>query len=207
MRNQITKLTCSVSFLLGKGKFLLIVMLLFLLVGRLVAQGEYEVCEMEAESAWEGDTIALQKFVTTCGKVDTLNLDSLNERTSKNPTYQRITMKLNNGKVIRSDSIYFVAETMPQFKNGTMDIINYMSHQIQYPAKAKNDKIAGTVLVSFIVGRDGTVSNVKIVKGLPGGLSEEAIRVVSQMPKWTPGKMHGMPVRVKYTMPVRFKLS
>ena len=98
---------------------------------QLSAQGEYETCSMEGEAAWEGDTVALQKFVATCGKIDTLNLDSLHHRAGKNATYQQITMRLNNGKVIRTDSVYFVAETMPQFKSGASDIIKYLHDNIR----------------------------------------------------------------------------
>lgn len=174
---------------------------------QLSAQDEYETCSMEGEAAWEGDTVALQKFVATCGKIDTLNLDSLHHRVSKNASYQQITMRLNNGKIIRTDSVYFVAETMPQFKGGASDIIKYLHDNIRYPAKAMENKISGTVLLGFIVARDGSLTNIRIERGLGSELNVEAIRVIKAMPKWTPGKIKGKPVRVHYTMPIKFKLS
>lgn len=90
-------------------------LLLFAGVLRLSAQDEFESCSFVAEEAWGGDTTAMKKFLTTCGKIDTVSLDSLHRPSAKNPYYQTISMKLNNGKVFRSDSVFFVAEQMPEF--------------------------------------------------------------------------------------------
>lgn len=188
-------------------KRLSLIVFFLAIILQLSAQDEYETCSMEGEAAWEGDTVALQKFVATCGKIDTLNLDSLHHRAGKNASYQQITMRLNNGKIIRTDSVYFVAETMPQFKSGANDIIKYLHDNIRYPAKAMENKISGTVLLSFIVSRDGSLTNIRIERGLGVELNVEAIRLIKAMPKWTPGKMKGKPVRVHYTMPIKFKLS
>ena len=69
------------------------------------------------------------------------------------------------------------------------------------------NKISGTVLLSFIVARDGSLTNIRIERGVGSELNVEAIRVIKAMPKWTPGKIKGKPVRVHYTMPIKFKLS
>jgi protein TonB len=75
-----------------------------------------------------------------------------------------------------------------------------------YPALAKVQKIQGRVYIEFIIERDGSVSHVKVTRGIGGGCDQEAARVVAQMPKWTAGKMKDNPVRVQYTLPVKFTL-
>lgn len=172
----------------------------------LIAQEEFETCEYEGEAAWEGDTAALSKFIASCGKIDTLNLDSMNNRVHNKAHHQQIVMRLNNGKVFRSDSTYFIADEMPAFPGGTNALVKYLHSNMQYPAKAIKESISGTVLLSFIVARDGSLERVMLERGIGGGCNEEAIRLIKQMPKWAPGKIHGKPVRVSYKLPVKFSI-
>ena len=82
-----------------------------------------------------------------------------------------------------------------------------MGENIKYPEAAKKQGIQGTVYVSFVVEKDGTVSNVKLLKGIGGGCDEESIRIVKGMPKWKPGIQNGKTVRVLFNMPIYFKLN
>lgn len=95
---------------------------------------------------------------------------------------------------------------MPQFPGGSSALFEYLSKNIQYSKAAKKNGIQGRVLVSFIVEKDGSISNAKVEKSVEPSLDEEALRVVTAMPKWVPGKRNGVPVRVKYTVPVTFRL-
>ena len=86
-------------------------------------------------------------------------------------------------------------------------MMKYVSENIKYPQAAKDKNIAGRVFVSFVVEKDGSVNEVKVMRGIGGGCDEEAVRVIKGMPKWKPGMQKGKPVRVSYMMPLNFKLS
>lgn len=107
------------------------------------------------------------------------------------------------------ETIYTVVDKMPKFPGGQVSIFDYISNNLQYPEKAQKNKTQGTVHVNFVVNEIGDIENVRIKKGLPkdDGCNEEAIRLVSDMPKWTPGYQNGRAVKVSYTIPVRFQLN
>ena len=89
---------------------------------------------------------------------------------------------------------------------GQAGLFQYLSNTIQYPVVAEENGVQGRVIVTFVVERDGSITDVKVVKSVAPSLDREAVRVVRSMPKWTPGKQKGDAVRVKYTMPVTFRL-
>lgn len=94
---------------------------------------------------------------------------------------------------------------MPQFPNGDVD--SYLAHEIRYPIIAQKNGIQGTVIVQFLVDRQGAISNIKIVKSVDSSLDMEAVRAVNLMPKWIPGKRDGEPIKVNYTLPINFRLQ
>lgn len=104
------------------------------------------------------------------------------------------------------NEIFTIVEEQPQFPGGDMALSQYLRNNLKYPETARVAKVEGAVFVSFVVEIDGTVSNIKIVKGLHPDCDAEVIRVISEMPKWSPGKQKGKPVRVQFTLPVRFML-
>lgn len=110
-------------------------------------------------------------------------------------------------EVVEEAPIFTVVESMPEFKGGGGELYKYLGSNIKYPVMAKESGIQGKVYVTFVVERDGSVTDVKLLRGIGGGCDEEAIRVVSSMPKWKPGKQRGKPVRVQYNLPVRFTLQ
>ena len=105
------------------------------------------------------------------------------------------------------DSIYNIVEQMPEFPGGAAEMMNYLSGNIKYPEEAKDKGISGRVFISFVVEKDGSVNQVKVMKGIGGGCDDEAVRVVKAMPKWKPGMQKGKPVRVSYMLPITFKLD
>ncbi len=107
-------------------------------------------------------------------------------------------------KVKSEEDVVTFAEQMPEF-NG--ELLEYLAKNIKYPTEAKENKIEGKVLVEFIVEKDGSISNTKIVKKAGYGFDEETLRVIKAMPNWKPGKQNGKPVRVSYTLPIRFSLK
>ncbi len=107
----------------------------------------------------------------------------------------------------KEDTVYQIVEQMPQYTGGEKAMRKYVAENIKYPQEAKDKNISGRVFVGFVVEKDGSISNVKVVRGIGGGCDEEAARVIKGMPKWKPGKQDGKPVRVNYMMPVFFKLD
>jgi len=103
--------------------------------------------------------------------------------------------------------IFMVVEAMPNFPGGETALHKYLAENIKYPQMAKESGIQGRVFVTFVVEREGSVTDVKVLRGIGGGCDEEAVRVVKNMPKWTPGKQRGKPVRVQFNLPVKFTLQ
>ena len=106
----------------------------------------------------------------------------------------------------KNDMVFDVVEVMPQFPGGQIAMLQYLMKNIKYPEQAMKEGIQGRVTVSFIVEKDGSISDVKPVLSVHPLLNKEAVRVVKSMPKWSPGKHNGKPVRVRFNLPVMFKL-
>ncbi|MDD3527165.1 MAG: energy transducer TonB [Bacteroidales bacterium] len=103
--------------------------------------------------------------------------------------------------------IFQVVETMPSYPGGDAARMKYLQDNITYPQMARESGIQGIVYATFVVEPDGSVSDVRIMRGIGGGCDEEAIRVIKGMPKWNPGMQRGKPVRVQFTMPIKFTLQ
>ena len=110
-------------------------------------------------------------------------------------------------KTSATDKVYEVCEQMPIFPGGDAALMKYLSENVKYPALAIKAQEQGRVVVSFTVEKDGAISDVKVARSVTPSLDAEAVRVVKAMPKWTPGKQDGQPVRVRYNVPVSFKLN
>ena len=106
----------------------------------------------------------------------------------------------------KNDMVFDVVEVMPQVPGGQIAMLQYLMKNIKYPEQAVKEGIQGRVTVRFIVEKDGSISDVKPVLSVHPLLNKEAVRVVKSMPKWTPGKQNGKPVRVRFNLPVMFKL-
>lgn len=104
------------------------------------------------------------------------------------------------------NSPFVIVEQMPEFPGGTDKMMRYLSNMIRYPVEAQMKKIQGMVISSFIVGKDGAISDIQVVRGIGSGCDDEAVRVIKNMPPWQPGKQGGQPVPVKFTLPIRFSL-
>ena len=106
-----------------------------------------------------------------------------------------------------TDGVFQIVDEMPRFPDGETKLMEYIAQNISYPQEARDKGIDGRVFIGFVVEKDGSVSNVKVLRGIGGGCDEEAVRVVSSLPKWKPGIMDGEPVRVSYQIPINFKLT
>lgn len=105
-------------------------------------------------------------------------------------------------------TIFEVVEQMPEFPNGGMaGLMQFLSKNIKYPTIAQENGTQGRVTVQFVVNKDGSIVDAKVLRGVDPYLDKEALRVINSMPKWKPGMQRGKPVRVKYTVPVMFRLQ
>lgn len=104
----------------------------------------------------------------------------------------------------QDDAVYSMVSEQPSFPEGMQKMMKFISENRKYPAEAKAKDIHGKVIVAFVVERDGSLSDVKIRRGIGYGCDEEAIRLIKSMPKWTPGKQNGKAVRVSFMLPVTF---
>lgn len=106
----------------------------------------------------------------------------------------------------KSERVFDVVEEMPMFPGGNAALMDFLANNIKYPQVAEENGIQGRVVLTFTVEPDGSLTEVKVVRGVDIALDKEAIRVVKSMPKWIPGKVGGQPVAVKYTLPITFHL-
>lgn len=139
-------------------------------------------------------------------------MDDLNKVVSTEvPTEEvEVEIKDEGPKVIETPvqaEIFTVVEEQPGYPGGEEARISFLQQNIRYPEEAKELGIQGRVFVTFVVEVDGSITDVRVLRGIGGGCDEEAIRVVRAMPKWVPGKQRGVPVRVQFNLPIKFTLQ
>lgn len=105
------------------------------------------------------------------------------------------------------EEIFTIVETNPAFPGGEREMYKYLGKNTDYPPIAQDNNIQGRVYVSFVVEKNGKITDVRVLRGIGGGCDEEAIRVVKSMPSWSPGKQRGKAVRVRFNLPIVFKLQ
>lgn len=122
-------------------------------------------------------------------------------------TYAQKTVISSTAPVTPDDEVYEVVEQLPQYPGGVDAMLQFLQKTMTYPAEAERQKLVGRVVVSFIVEKDGSITNVRTVKKVHPLLDEEGIRVVKAMPKWEPGRQKGKTVRCRFNLPVVFRLK
>lgn len=153
-------------------------------------------------------------------KVDSINMNEEKITWQTNPDgviledmffqLQSDSLKYNELVNWKQENIYKIFDTVdeePSFPGGKSAMKSFMNNTLKYPRVAEENGIQGTVVVSFVVERDGSITDVKVVRGVDPSLDKEASRVVRAMPRWIPGKQNGSAVRVKYNVPVAFRLQ
>ena len=108
---------------------------------------------------------------------------------------------------VEEEKVFDMVEQMPQFPGGPSELMKYISEHMKYPTIAQENGTQGRVTCQFVVGSDGSVRDVNVLRGVDPYLDKEAIRVIKSMPKWIPGKQNGKAVSVKYTVPIIFRLQ
>ena len=145
-----------------------------------------EAEEMEADKAAEAALIAVEQ--------------------AKQAAEEKVKTKPQTDTTKKKNSWDCIPETMPYFPGGNVLMLKYLADNIKYPASAVKAKKQGRVIIAFVIQKDGSVTNARIVKSVDPELDAEALRIVKAMPNWTPGTQDGKPVNVRYTIPVVFSL-
>lgn len=118
-----------------------------------------------------------------------------------------VPTEVKSDTIIVQDETLDVVEVMPEFPGGNKAMMSYLAENIKYPKEAENAGMQGRVIVQFVVNTDGGIEDAKVVRAVDPLLDKEAIRVINAMPKWKPGMQDGKEVRVKYTVPIVFRLK
>ncbi|WP_421871293.1 energy transducer TonB [Marinoscillum sp.] len=133
-----------------------------------------------------------------------LDMEMTEDLAVEDVVYEEVILDMEEEKV---EEIFQVVETWPEPYGGMASFYQYVADNMNYPEAARRLNISGMVFVQFVVEKDGSITDVKVVKGIGAGCDEEAMRVVSEAPAWKPGKQRGMAVRVYRTVPIRFILK
>jgi periplasmic protein TonB len=120
---------------------------------------------------------------------------------------EETAISLNEEAQQPEEAVLTVVEEMPSFPGGNEKLRNFLQRNLKYPVQAAESGVQGKVMVGFTVGRDGSLSDIKVLRGIGGGCDEEALRVIRSMPRWLPGTQAGKKVDVRFTLPVEFKLT
>ena len=117
--------------------------------------------------------------------------------------------KSTNGTKLTHDGLFFgeIIEKMPSFPGGFEALSQYLMDNVHYPEKCLKDSVTGKVIVGFTVTEDGSLSDIKVMRSVAPELDKEAVRVIKTMPKWEPGEREGKPTRIKYVVPINFKIN
>lgn len=129
------------------------------------------------------------------------------EVTEETKNVDIVPVKVEEEVEVAEEPIFTVVESEPEFPGGMEALYKYLAQNIKYPQLARENGITGKVYVTFVVEKDGSIANPRILRDIGGGCGAEAIRVVKAMPKWSPGKQRGKAVRVQFNLPVNFNLK
>jgi len=132
---------------------------------------------------------------------------SYTEESSMRVVVRYVSVKVEHEVIPAEQTVFQVVEVMPEFPGGQAALLSFLSKNIKYPAVAQENGAQGRVIVQFVVNRDGSVVDPEVLRSVDPSLDREALRVISAMPRWRPGMQRGRAVRVKYTVPVTFKLQ
>ncbi len=180
-----------------------------MLVSAAASQIDSEIIINTKQEAPKPPQMKVTEFKTTSkndAKVDDI-VDLIKIETGINDTNIIVPVEITDEKITGVDTFVLIPEISPEFPGGLENMYKYIKDNLKYTDIAKKTNITGTIYVEFTVEKDGSLTDVHVVRGIGGGLDEEAIRVVESMPKWQPARQGGMPVKVKYQIPIAFNLK
>jgi TonB family protein len=170
------------------------------------ADGHFKISASEGEKL-RFSFLGFETAVVEVGSKTTIDI-ALKMKQPERVALNEVKVTTSKKTVWGHDELIFESvDENPEYPGGVKQMYEFIADNIKYPMEAERNEISGKVFVKFIVRKDGSISDLKVLKGIGSGCDEETIRVLSQMPKWTPGKHNGEPVNVMFTMPVNFELN
>lgn len=160
------------------------------------------------EEVDEKETLKTQdELMNAKGSVSIADVQGNNEDGADIADLKQIVVEAPPEEKVVEEKVFDVVEQMPDFPGGMSALMQYLGKHIKYPVVAEENGIQGRVIVTFVVEKNGSITDVQVIKSVDPSLDKEAVRVVKSMPHWIPGKQNGSAVRVKYTLPVTFRLQ
>jgi periplasmic protein TonB len=151
----------------------------------------------------------MDELVDDNADIDKADVQGNGEAPPTDDAFDKGIQLIDPPKKVSEENVFetFDIQKMPSFPGGDLELQKFLRDNIKYPSIAREYNIQGTVALSFVINKDGRISNIDILKDPGGGCGKEALRVVGEMPKWTPGEANGNPVKVRFTLPVKFRLT
>lgn len=149
----------------------------------------------------------LEEVKADIGKADVKGNDEAPPAIEENPSELQVVEEVKAPPPPEKTYELFDIQKTPSFPGGEKELMKYLAENIKYPPLARENNIQGKVVLQFVVGKDGGVSDISVMRDIGGGCGKEAVRVVGGMPKWIPGEANGNPVKVRFTLPVQFRLE
>lgn len=173
--------------------------IIYILMAIVLVSCSKKLSNQEAIVEYVEEAVTEEEYISdeVVYEIEAVEIENIDERPIAFPDMEEET----------EDPIFLVVEEMPQFPGGEEALKNYIRSNIVYPKSEIDKETQGLVVVSFVVEKDGSISNIKILKSLSKNCDEESIRLVSAMPKWIPGKQRGQVVRVTINYPIRFSMQ
>lgn len=161
---------------------------------------------LQAMPAWrparfKGEIVRSESYVPMYFRLNPNARQATAQQTQQTQTYAK------ENKEIENEDVYSIVDQMPRYESGESALAEFISTYLRYPRDAREGGIQGRILCSFIVGKDGKISNIEVVEGLHPSLDQEAMRVLSMMPRWMPGQNNGENVNVKCLLPIDFTID
>lgn len=160
-----------------------------------------------------GDSVGIEKLKSIIAESGDYELrkdiatGEMNLSGKNNKVDEIVAVAYGREEKTAQEEVFFIVDEMPEFPDGQLALRKFIAQTIKYPVKAQENGIQGKVFVNFVVAKDGSVKNARIVRGVDPSLDQEALRVVNSLPKWKPGKQKGEEVAVSYTVPINFVLQ
>ena len=178
------------------------------LIAALIITSNFEALASSAKNLLtEQPTVQNSEKTATSNVQTPIVADNNQKSTTTQPAPDKKTPSPEADIQDDENEVFMVVEKMPEYPGGQEAMMKFLMNNVKYPTDAVKDNIQGRVILQFVVNQDGSVSDVVVVRGVSSSLDAEAIRVIKAMPKWIPGTQKGKAVRVKYTMPINFKLD
>lgn len=155
----------------------------------------------------EPQLVTPDELIATDDKVESVEIETTEDSPERKIVINPVPEPPGGNREKADETIFDFVEISPRFEGGESALMKFLSESVRYPVVDIEQGVEGRVICTFIVEKDGSITDIKVLRGVSSSIDKEAVRVISGMPNWTPGYQNGNPVRVKFTLPIVFRLS